>query len=270
MKLVKTFKTENYIFFLLEYISGRCLSKYLSPRQQKQLRNLEETKFYIATLLIVIDYLNSMRICHRDLKPDNIMVNERGYLKLIDFGTSIELKKDFTNTITGTPHYISPEVLLGKGYGLSCDYWSIGIIAHEIYYGYYPFGKNAKDPIDVYREVIKKELILRNGDPKVNQLINNLLKKKFTHRICSLEKAKLLSIFKDFNWDDLLELNLNAPYIPKIVQLKEFKEYNILYLNYAKKELENKDNVNGDSLLSSYNNDDEKDVDYDPNWADIF
>jgi hypothetical protein len=52
--------------------------------------------------------------------------------------------------------------------------------------------------------------------------------------------------------------------------LKEFKEYNILYLNYAKKELENKDNVNGDSLLSSYNNDDEKDVDYAPNWADIF
>ena len=270
MKLVKTLKTENYIFFLLEYISGRCLSKYLAIRQQKQLRNVEETKFYIATLLLVIDYLNSMRICHRDLKPDNLIINERGYLKIIDFGTSIELKKDFTNTITGTPHYISPEVLLGKGYGLSCDYWSIGIIAHEIYYGYYPFGKNAKDPIDVYREVIKKELILRNGDIKINQMIQCLLKKQFTHRICSLEKAKMLNIFKNFNWDDLLELNLNAPYIPKIFQLKEFKEYNISYLNYVKKELEEKDKGDGDSLLSSYNNDDEKDVNYESNWAEIF
>jgi hypothetical protein len=111
---------------------------------------------------------------------------------------------------------------------------------------------------------------LKNGDIKINQLIQNLLKKNFTHRICSLEKAKLLNIFKDFNWDDLLQLNLNAPYIPKIFQLKEFKEYNILYLNYVQKELENKDKGDGDSLLSSYNNDDEKDVNYDPNWADIF
>ncbi len=267
MKLVKTLKTEYFIFFLLEYIPGRCLNKYLSFRQEKQLKNINETKFYIATLLLIIDYLNSMRICHRDLKPNNIIINENGYLKLIDFGTSIQLK-DFTNTITGTPHYISPEVLSGKGYGFSCDYWSIGIIAYEIYFGFYPFGKNAKDPIDVYREVIRKELIIKNCDSDILQLIYGLLNKKVNLRICSLEKAKKLNLFKDFNWDDLIEFNITPPYIPKTPLLKEFKDYTIQYLLYVKKELEDKIK-NQDSLLSSYNEDD-KECDYDCNWAENF
>ena len=267
MKLVKTFKSESFIFFLLEYISGRCLSKYLSFRQQKQLKNIEETKFYIATLLLIIDYLNFNRICHRDLKPDNIIINENGYLKLIDFGTSIELK-DFTNTITGTPHYISPEILLGKGYGFSCDYWSIGIIAYEIYFGFYPFGNNAKDPIEVYREVMRKELFIKNGDYNICQLIQSLLKKKVTLRICSLDKAKKLNLFKDFNWDDLIELNLTPPFIPKIMELKGFNEYNVKYEEYVKNQLESKIN-NNESLLSSYDEDDIKDL-YDSDWDDIF
>ena len=267
MKLVKTFKSESFIFFLLEYISGRCLSKYLSFRQKKQLKNIEETKFYISTLLLVIDYLNLNRICHRDIKPDNIIINENGYLKLIDFGTSIQLK-DFTNTITGTPHYISPEILLGKGYGFSCDYWSIGIIAYEIYFGFYPFGNNAKDPIDVYRDVMKKDLYIKNADPNITQLILGLLKKKVAYRICSLEKAKKLNLFKNFNWDDLIELKLSPPYIPKTMILKDFNDYNGKYIDYVKNQLESKID-NNDSLISSYDEDDKKN-EFDGHWDDIF
>ena len=268
MKLVKTLKTENHIFFLLEYISGQTFGKYLSERTIKQLKNIEETKFYIATLLIIINYLNQNNICHRDLKPDNMILNELGYLKLIDFGTSIIIK-DFTNTITGTPYYIAPEVLLGKGYGFSCDYWSIGIITYEIYYNSYPFGKDANDPMDVYREVIKKHLIIKNGDHKIIQLINCLLKKKVNERVCSLEKAKKLDIFKDFQWDDLMDLKLEPQYIPRINQLKSFNDYQMKYMTYMNKQIENNKNESN-SLLSSYEDDDDKDIDYDPNWANNF
>ena len=268
MKLVKTLKTENHIFFLLEYISGQTFGKYLSERTIKQLKNIEETKFYIATLLIIINYLNQNNICHRDLKPDNMILNELGYLKLIDFGTSIIIK-DFTNTITGTPYYIAPEVLLGKGYGFSCDYWSIGIITYEIYYNSYPFGKDANDPMDVYREVIKKHLIIKNGDHKIIQLINCLLKKKVNERVCSLEKAKKLDIFKDFQWDDLMDLKLEPQYIPRINQLKSFNDYQMKYMTYMNKQIENNKNESN-SLLSTYEDDDDKDIDYDPNWANNF
>ena len=267
MKLLKTFKTENNIFFLLEYIKGRGMNKYLNSRSEIKLLNEKETIFYTANILLALDYLNSRQVCHRDLKPDNIIIDEKGYLKIIDFGTSIIIDKNYTNTVTGTPHYMAPEILLGQGYGFSCDYWSLGIIAYETYYGIYPFGRNAKDPIDVYKEVIKKEVIYNGGDNKIIQLIGGLLTKNETHRICSLEKAKQYEAFKDFDWEDLKDFKIIPQYIPKKVILKSYEEYNVKYLQHLR-QLESKIQES-DYLLSSY---DEKALSfkYDENWADIF
>lgn len=155
VKLVKTMKNDEFIFYLMEYVNGMVLSKYLENRLENRLRNKFETQFFTACLLIVIDYLNSKQIAHRDLKPDNAMIDEKGYIKVIDFGTAVVIK-DFTNTITGTPHYIAPEVLLGRGYSFSADYWSAGILAFEIFFNYYPFGNKAVDPMEVYKDIIKK------------------------------------------------------------------------------------------------------------------
>ena len=267
MKLLKTFKTENNIFFLLEYIKGRGMNKYLNSRSQIKLLNEKETIFYTANILLALDYLNSRQVCHRDLKPDNIIIDEKGYLKIIDFGTSIIIDKNYTNTVTGTPHYMAPEILLGQGYGFSCDYWSLGIIAYETYYGIYPFGRNAKDPIDVYKEVIKKDVIYNGGLNKIIQLIGGLLTKNETHRICSLEKAKQYEAFKDFDWEDLKDFKIIPQYIPKKVILKSYEEYNVKYLQHLR-QLESKIQES-DDLLSSY---DEKALSfkYDENWADIF
>jgi cGMP-dependent protein kinase len=264
MKLVKTFKREDKIFFLLEYICGRTMNNYLNSRTSKQIKNFKETIFYLATLFVAVDYLNSRNICHRDLKPDNIIIDERGYLKIIDFGNSITLN-GFTNTMTGTPHYMAPEILLRGGYGFSCDYWSIGIIAYQTYYDKYPFGDDAKDPIEVYKEVIKKKLVFKSGDQKMIQLIKSLLTKKVAERICSLEKAKELDAFENFNWDDLLDFKIVPQYIPKKVNLKEFSEYRKKYIKFLE---ENNGKSEGDTLFSSYEDDD--DIPYDENWADVF
>jgi len=153
IKYVKTLKNEKYCFFLLEFINGKNMDDYLSER--KYLRNLEETKFYISSLMIILDYLHKKNIAHRDLKPSNIMIDKTGYLKMIDFGTS-KIVTDFMQTIIGTPHYISPEILLGKGYSLTSDYWSMGICLYEIFYGFYPFGNNATDILEVYKDILHK------------------------------------------------------------------------------------------------------------------
>lgn len=77
VKLIKTLKNNDYIFYLMEYVKGVTLSKHLTNRYDHKLKNKRETQFYIASLLLIIDYLNQRNIAHRDLKPDNIMVNEK-------------------------------------------------------------------------------------------------------------------------------------------------------------------------------------------------
>ena len=193
------------------------------------------------------------------------MIDEKGYIKLIDFGTAIILK-DFTSTIIGTPHYIAPEVLIGKGYNSSCDYWSLGIITHELYYNYYPFGNDAYNPIDIYRDVLRKEVNLSmKGDPIVNSFIRSLLKKKTSKRLCSLDLAKKHSFFKNFNWEDLEDFKITPPYIPKSTPLKNFDECTQKYIEHIKYEYIRKRNNN--TSLSSFDDDDNE---YPSNWVDEF
>ena len=266
MKLVRTFKNEENIFYLLEYIHGKSLSKYLSSRYPEQLKNKIETRFYISFLLIILNYLNSKNIIHRDLKPDNIMIDSNGYLKLIDFGTAVCIQ-NFTSTMTGTPHYISPEVLLGKGYSFSCDYWSVGIITHEIYYNFYPFGDNSTDPIEVYKEILKKEINLPlTGEQSVNSFIKCLLKKVVSKRICSFEGLRKHSFFKGFNWGDLIDFQMIPPYLPYLEQLSDFKKYNIKYLTF----LENDSKKNSKILNSLKPYDEDDNIKFEINWDDEF
>ena len=215
VKLIKTLKNKNFCFFLIEYINGINLDDYLN--QKEKFKDVEECKFYVASLILVLEYLQKKNIIHRDLKPANIMIDSNGYLKLIDFGTAKELN-DYTLTVVGTPHYISPEILIGKGYSLSCDFWSLGVCAYELFYGVYPFGNNASEVMEIYRDIVNVDYLLPSNKDKylhVNELINALLIKKASKRMCEAKELKKLSLFNGFEWDKLVDFTLSPPYIPK-------------------------------------------------------
>lgn len=152
VKLVKTLKDSKYIYFLMEHINGKELFDVI---RDIGLLNKFQTQFYGASMLNAIEYLHSKKFIYRDIKPENILVTETGFIKLIDFGTAKAIV-DRTSTIIGTPHYMAPEVILGEGYTLNVDYWSIAICLYEFMCGGVPFGETADDPMDVYLAIINE------------------------------------------------------------------------------------------------------------------
>ena len=152
VKLVKTLKDENYVYFLMDYIKGKELFDVI---RDIGLLNKSQAQFYGASLMLAVEYLHERKFIYRDIKPENVMVLENGYIKLIDFGTAKAIT-DKTATIIGTPHYMAPEVILGDGYSFQVDFWSIAICIYEFVCGAVPFGETAEEPMDVYLSIINE------------------------------------------------------------------------------------------------------------------
>lgn len=113
----------------------------------------EDSQFYAACILLILEHLHDREIIYRDLKPENVMIDEQGYPRLIDFGTA-KIIESRTYTIVGTPHYMAPEIITGKGYDYTADYWSLGVVLFEFMCGGVPFGEEEEDPYEIYEAVL--------------------------------------------------------------------------------------------------------------------
>jgi cGMP-dependent protein kinase len=249
----------------MEFVNELNLDDHLTQKRTR--RNVYETQFYIGSMLLMLDYLQKKYIAHRDIKPSNIMIDENGYLKMIDFGTA-KVLKDYTSTIIGTPHYIAPEILQGKGYSLSCDFWSLGICMYEIFYGVYPFGNSANEVIDIYKEVLKKNLSFPSENTKyasVNSFIKELLAKKVNERLCNVSKLKQKAFFEGFEFNKLNDFQLEPPFKPVKNDMSKFLKNLEPYENIFKDE---KENIS--SAKKKKNKEEDEYSDYDPNWVEVF
>lgn len=242
IKLAKTFINEDYVFYLMEFANGEDLAKYLSSKKQNTRRNKEETQFYIASLFLVLNYLHEKSIVHRDIKAENVVFDEKGYIKLIDFNTCVKIRElDLTNTITGTPNYMAPEILIGGGYSFPVDYWSVGILAYLIYFGTFPFGQGLTDPLRIYSEITQKNLAIpHNTDDSFSNFLRRILEKTPSKRLCSLEAIKNEEFFQRFSWDDLIDMKMDPPFIPtpKMDVNQCVKEGKTQYTEYLKQNAE--------------------------------
>ena len=265
VKLVKSLKDENNVYFLLEYVKGKELFEVI--RDIGYLTK-EQTNFYIASIMTAINYLHERKIIYRDIKPENIMVLINGYLKLIDFGTAKEIK-DRTKTIIGTPHYMAPEVILGREYSFPVDFWSISICMYEFICGEVPFGEREEDPMEIYFAIINNELDFNEKYIKIDKEFKHIMKKMLdknpSYRLCNFHSIKNQAWFKDFNWDELSNLNLKAPYLPILpesnydfdeiskpkfdIANNNFREYTD-FIKENNKQMENKENKENNNNIS--------------------
>ena len=229
LKYVKTLKNNNWCFFIEEFINGILLSEYI--RMYKPFKSMEITRFYSACFLIMLEALQRVGLIHRDIRQDNIIIGKNGYPKLIDFSCCKRVLDGKTNTLIGTPYFMAPEVLKGKKYSYSCDYWSVGVLIYYIFYGEYPFGNNITQPDTIYKEIINKTIEYKKAEFEYNDsdlqvLLNGLLNKDETLRIGSLEQVKNMEFFHNIDFNQLKRQEIKSPFIPEVVKFNYNKELN--------------------------------------------
>ena len=218
---------EKYIYLAFEFISGGDLFTLLRVENNF---SLEKAQFYAGQIVFVLDYLHNKNIIYRNLKPENILINSNGYIKISDFELSKLIEDDRTYTMCGTPGYLAPEIILNKGYGLSVDWWAFGILLYEMICGVDPF--TDEDPMKIYQNILERKIKFSSDfDNKSKSLIKHLLEPDLSKRYGNLKDGvndiKNHEFFKSMNWDKLLRQELEVPFIPKKTDSNQLKYYNV-------------------------------------------
>ena len=216
--MIFCFQTEERIYFIMPFIRGGELFQHL--RTEKFFKE-DKVRFYGATIGLALDYLHNHGIIYRDIKPENILIGEDGYLKLIDFGMAKMVKgNEKATSFCGTPEYLAPEIITGEGHNRAADWWSYGILLFEMLCGIPPFYCDNTERM--YDLITNAELRFPKRvqlSEEAKDLIKNLLIKKQDKRLGAkkgFEEIKSHPFFKGFDFDALLNKKLDAPFIPKL------------------------------------------------------
>ena len=216
--MVFCFQTEERVYFVLPFIQGGELFQHLRKYKYFPEKNV---KFYAAIIGLSLEYLHKKGIVYRDIKPENILLEKDGYLKLIDFGMAKILKEDEkTNSFCGTPEYLAPEIITGEGHNRMADWWSYGTLVYEMLFGIPPFFNENVEMM--YELITNKELRFPkkfNVSDEAKDLLRKLLVKKQTERFGingGFEEIKKHPFFKGIDFKALEEKKIEAPFKPSL------------------------------------------------------
>uniref|UniRef100_A0A7N2MKB3 non-specific serine/threonine protein kinase n=1 Tax=Quercus lobata TaxID=97700 RepID=A0A7N2MKB3_QUELO len=205
VKLYCSFQDDEFLYLIMEYLPGGDMMTLL---MRKDTLTENEARFYVAETVLAIESIHKHNYIHRDIKPDNLLLDKHGHLKLSDFGLCKPLdystlkEQDFSvgnspngtaqndgrpkrtqqeqlqhwqknrrtlaYSTVGTPDYIAPEVLLKKGYAMECDWWSLGAIMYEMLVGYPPFYSD--DPMTTCRKLERNRRSFENKEKTLDEL----------------------------------------------------------------------------------------------------
>ena len=216
--MIFCFQTVERIYFVMPFIRGGELFQHL-----RTCRYFPEDKvrFYAASIGLALDYLHSKGIIYRDIKPENILIGEDGYLKLIDFGMAKILQNDEKATsFCGTPEYLAPEIITGEGHNKAADWWSYGILIFEMLCGIPPFYCDNNEKM--YELIMHAELRFPKKiqvSDNAKDLLKKLLVKKQNNRLGAengFAEIRVHSFFSGFDFDALLGKKLKPPFIPQL------------------------------------------------------
>ncbi|KAJ2787792.1 cAMP-dependent protein kinase catalytic subunit [Coemansia interrupta] len=213
VRLECTMQNERNLYMLMEYIPGGELFSHL--RRAGRFPD-DVARFYAAEIVLALDYLHSMKIIWRDTKPENILLDERGHIKLTDFGFAKRVEER-TWTLCGTPEYLAPEIIQSKGHGKAVDWWALGILIFEMLAGYPPFYDD--NPFGIYEKILGGKLVFPAFfSPAAKDLIRRLLTADVSKRLGNLqgegEDVKAHAWFSMIDWQVLVQKRIPPPIVP--------------------------------------------------------
>ncbi|TAQ89182.1 hypothetical protein B7494_g2496 [Chlorociboria aeruginascens] len=238
--LITSFSDYDSLYMLLDYCPGGEVFSYL----RKAKRFSENTsRFYAAEIVLILEFLHEREgVAYRDLKPENLLLDAEGHIKLVDFGfakrlgnsklkssnrivegdgTSIDNSKGETYTLCGTPEYLAPEVIQSKGHTTAVDWWALGILIYEFLTGYPPFWNS--NPMEIYKQIVSKPVSFP-AEPAISLEAKDLIRQFCTvdrsHRLGNISggaaKVKSHPFFRGVLWDEVYYRKYRGPIIPPI------------------------------------------------------
>ena len=212
-----SFQDTDNLYLVMDLLTGGDLRYHIC---KKRYFTEEQAKFFISCIILGLEYCHYYNIIHRDIKPENLILDSKGYVHITDFGIAkIQTSNNHKET-SGTPGYMSPEVLCGQNHTISVDYFAIGVMGYEFMMGVRPYlGTNRKE---IKEKIMAKQVVIHRKDIKngwgveAADFINRLLQRKPGKRLGAhgATEVKNHIWFKNYNWNDLYNKKLIAPFIP--------------------------------------------------------
>lgn len=217
VSLKYSFQTKAHLFMVLDYVGGGELFYHMAERG---VFDEDTVRFYAAQIVLALGFLHDHAVTYRDLKPENLLLDINGNICLCDFGLCKEqVDGENTFTLCGSPEYMAPEVLQGKGYGRSVDWWALGILIYEMLTGLPPF--YSEDPVEMGQNILTAPIHFPDHLSKnIMGLIVQLLRRDPSRRLGSgpddAEDIKAHPFFASVDWKKIIRKEIEPPFKPHL------------------------------------------------------
>lgn len=219
-RLYRTFRDTKFVYLLMEACLGGEIWTLLRNRGRF---DEPSGQFIVGCVLEAFQYLHSRGIVFRDLKPENLLLDSNGYVKLIDFGFAKYIGfSTKTWTFCGTPEYVAPEVILNRGHDRAVDYWALGILVFELLTGAPPF--SSSDPMKTYNIILKNLMEFPGHMSKtavhlVRSLCRDVPAERLGFQRGGVAEIKKHKWFQGFDWDGLTAQTMNSPIVSPVASV---------------------------------------------------